>query len=66
MALLCDKLELIKRLLRDALEEVLHAVMRLFNVAEELLGMRPSLSASSSSHILFDFLPIFPKELKSF
>lgn len=40
--------------------------MRLLNVAEEFLRMRPSLCARSGGHIVLDFLPILPKKLKSF
>ena len=39
LALLCDLLELVQRLLRYAVEERLHALLRLLDIAEELLGV---------------------------
>ena len=66
LTFLCDKFKLIKWLLRDILQEDLHAFVRLLDVAEEFLRMRPSLGARSGGHIVLDFLPVLPKKLKSF
>lgn len=66
LALLGDYLELVNGLLRDVREELVHAVVSLDDVAEELLCMRPRLGACASGNIVFYLLPVLAKHLKGF
>jgi len=60
LTLLCNKRQLIKRLLCDTFKEFFHTVMVFADVSEELLSMRARLSAGTCSNVLLHFFPIFP------
>lgn len=63
LALLSNHFQLIKGILRDFLNEIIHHLVRLENVPEEFLSVRPSLCTCSCFNIVFYSLPIFAVQL---
>ena len=63
LALLSNHFQLIKGVLRDFLNEIIHHLVRLENIPEELLSVRPSLCTCSCFDIVFYSFPIFAVQL---
>ena len=60
LRLLCYALQLVKGILRDSLQEAIHALIALKDhIAEKLLGVRSGLSTCPSFNIFLHLFPIF-------